>query len=118
MDDYLVLAEDLARFDLVDIEGGLDDIARYPKRDGETAFPECAKLKQAVIERKLVREAAEIRKAEADDAAYAKDHPEEFMTFGELMKMPEAQGIMQKLEMEHRKACCAAIQTPRSLVEK
>jgi hypothetical protein len=61
----LVLAEDLAHFDLRDIEGGFADIAKYPRREGETTFPELGRLKQAVIERKLVREADEIRATEA-----------------------------------------------------
>jgi len=98
--DYLVLAEDLAKFSIEDIAAGLEDLAKYPRKEGETAFPEIARLKQPIIERKLVREAEEIRKQEAEEAQYAKDHPEEFMTFGDLMKTPEAAGVMQKLSME------------------
>lgn len=63
--DYSVLADDLAKYELGDIGGGLDDIAKYPRREGETAFPELPRLKRAIVERKLVREAAEIKAQEA-----------------------------------------------------
>lgn len=64
--DYLVLAEDLEKFDLRDIGGGLADIAKIPRREGETAFPEIGRMKQAIVERKLDREADEIRQMECE----------------------------------------------------
>lgn len=99
LEDYLVLSEDLVKFDLGDVQAGLDDIARYPRREGETAFPESARLKHAIIERKMEREAVAIRKAEAVELRYIKDHPEEFITMGELMRTTEWRGMMRKVEM-------------------
>jgi hypothetical protein len=95
-DDYLVLAEDLSKFDLDDVEGGLDDIAKYPRREGETAFPELARLKQAVIERKLLREADEIRADEAREAKYRAEHPEEFISAAAFWADPEVRAILSK----------------------
>lgn len=100
--DYLVLAEDLMKFDLRDISGGLDDIAKYPRKDGETAFPELPRLKQAILERKLLREAEEIRQREAEEAKYRAEHPEEFISWKELLESPEAKRVMQRLDMARR----------------
>jgi hypothetical protein len=84
MADYLVLADDLVKYDLEDIAKGLDDIAKYPRREGETAFPEFARLRQAIGERRLTREAEEIRKMEAELAEYRKAHPGEFCTLKDI----------------------------------
>jgi hypothetical protein len=86
MADYLVLADDLVKYDLEDIAKGLDDIAKYPRREGETAFPEFARLRQAIGERRLTREAEEIRKMEAELAEYRKDHPDEFCTLKDIFE--------------------------------
>jgi len=95
MADYLVLAEDLAKFSIVDIAAGLEDLAKYPRREGETAFPEIARLKQPIIERKLVREAEEIRnKAEAAEDAERKANPEAYMSAREFWGDPEVKAIL------------------------
>jgi hypothetical protein len=92
----LVLADDLKHFQIGDITGGLDDIAKYPRHEGETAFPELPRLKQAIIERKLVREAEEVRKAEAEETEYAKAHPEEFISARDFWGSPEVRAILAK----------------------
>jgi hypothetical protein len=84
--DYLVLAEDLVKFELDDIAGGLDDLAKYARRQGETSFPELAILKAAIVDRRLVREAAAERRREAEEAAYRRAHPEAFCTFADVLK--------------------------------
>lgn len=88
--DYLVLAEELVKFDERDIAAGLDDVAKYPRREGETAFPELPRLKQAIIERKLTREAEEQREQEREQARYREEHPEEFCTMGDVFREWEA----------------------------
>lgn len=88
--DYLVLAEDLLKFELHDIAGGLDDLAKYPRRQGETSFPELATLKAVIVDRKVTREAAAERQREAREAEYRRMHPEAFCTFAEVLKEWEA----------------------------
>lgn len=100
--DYDIYAEELVRFDLGDIDAACIDLAKYPRKDGETAFPELPRLKQAIVERKLLREAAEIRQREADEAKYRAEHPDEFMSWKELLESPEAKAVMQKLDMARR----------------
>ena len=100
--DYDVFAEELVKFDMRDIEAGLDDLAKYPRKDGETAFPELPRIKQAIVERKLTREAEEIRKQEADAAEYRKAHPEEFMSWKEFWESPEVGKLKEKLDMARR----------------
>jgi hypothetical protein len=92
----LVLGEDLAHLDIRDVRGGLDDISKYPRREGQTAFPELATLKAAIIERKLVREANEARRQEAEEIAYAKAHPEEFMSAKDFWDSAEVLAIVKK----------------------
>lgn len=92
----MVLAEDLQKFDLRDTAGGLDDIAKYPRREGETAFPDLATLKAAILERKLVREAEEVRADEAREAKYRSEHPEEFMSAAEFWGAEDVKAIMAK----------------------
>lgn len=92
-----MLGEDLLRFELEDIASGLDDIARYPRREGETAFPEMARLKQAVAERKAVRESAENRRRDAEMEKYRKDHPEEFISWRDFWIDPAAQDLARKI---------------------
>jgi hypothetical protein len=97
------MAEDLVRSDGRDIRDGLDDIAKYPRREGETAFPEVAVMKRAIGERRLLREAGELQKQEADEAVYRSEHPEEFVTWKEVLESPEAQGVLQKIDMAKRR---------------
>lgn len=84
-EDYLVLAEDLERFDLQDVRQGLEDIGRRPRREGETAFPESGRLIQAVTERKLTRDAEELRRYERAMEQARKENPEQFMSFSQLL---------------------------------
>lgn len=86
MADYLVLAEDLERFELQDIRCGLDDIGVKPRREGETAFPGSGVLRQAVLERKLLREGEELRRYERAMDEYRKKNPEHFMSFHQLIE--------------------------------
>jgi hypothetical protein len=101
--DYDVFAEDLVHFQIQDIEAGLDDLAKFPRRDGETAFPELPRMKQAIIERKLTREAAEIRQQEADEAQHRRDHPEDYVTWKDIWESPEGQRLKERMQMEKQK---------------
>lgn len=100
--DYLVLADDLLRFDLRDIAAGLDDIGKAPRRDGETAFPELGRLLGAIGDRRVRREAEE-EQAEALRAANERDsNPEQYISWKEIMSSPEATSLMNKLAMAKR----------------
>jgi hypothetical protein len=84
--DYLVLAEDLMRFEMEDIRMGLDDLGNQSRRDGQTAFPDWPTLKQAVAERKLLRAAEDLRNHERLMEQARRENPELFMSFHELMR--------------------------------
>lgn len=92
----MVLAEDLSHMDLHDICGGLADIAKYPRRDGETAFPELPTLKNAIIERKILRQADDDRRQEAEEEKYRSEHPEEFISAKEFWGAEDVRAIMAK----------------------
>jgi hypothetical protein len=62
--DYRVLSEDLAQFELEDIERGLDDLGERPRELGETAFPDWPALKEAVMKYARPRRAQEKKRRE------------------------------------------------------
>lgn len=113
-EDYLVLAEDIEKFDERDIKLGLEDLAKYPRREGETAFPELPRIKQAIVERKLTREAKEIRDQEAEQARYRAEHPEEFCTLAEVLQEWEATRKPSKRDEEREQS----IARNRAICEK
>lgn len=84
--DYQVFASDLEPFEIADIEAGTFAIAQIPKEKGDTAFPEIADIKQAVVMAGRSRRTAEARERRiADEAAERRrreTHPEEFEAFG------------------------------------
>lgn len=84
--DYLVLAEDLQRFEIEDIRLGLDDLGNQQRRDGQTAFPDLATLKSAVSERKLMRSAEDLRNYEKAMEEYRCQNPEQFMSLSQLIE--------------------------------
>jgi hypothetical protein len=57
--DYLVLAEDLTRYELPDVQVAFDAIAERPRAEGETAFPDVGTLKMECRRVKVARRDSE-----------------------------------------------------------
>jgi hypothetical protein len=84
--DYLVFAEDLMDFEMMDIQSGLESLSSRPRNEGETAFPEVAVMVAEVQAAGRIRRIAEVRERrladEAREAARRRTHPEEFEPIG------------------------------------
>jgi len=96
--DYLVLADDLMTFDLLDVISGLDALGRMPRREGETAFPGAAALQEGCrVTRNARRDAgAQERQNRQDEEErqHRQEHPEEYISVAELLKELKAKNPM------------------------
>ena len=86
--DYQVFASDLEHFDLIDLETAMLGIAKKPRGEGETAFPEIQAIVEAAQKASRDRRIAAARECKmADEAAERRrmiTHPEEFETTDDI----------------------------------
>jgi len=66
--DYIVLATDLERFELVDIEAGLEALGWTDRREGETGFPTLAIMAAFIKASSVSRLNAKIQPCELCDS--------------------------------------------------
>jgi hypothetical protein len=88
-----VFASDLEHFDIIDLETAMLGIARKPRAEGETAFPEIQAIVEAAQkasrDRRIAGERERRMADEARERLRRQTHPEEFETIGpdDLAKM-------------------------------
>lgn len=83
-EDYKVYASDLEKFDLLHIDLALQALCRHPRQPGESAFPEVARIIEAIKDVKRARAIPEF-----DHAAYMRDvraHPERYVRVGDVIR--------------------------------
>lgn len=90
-EDYQVYANDLEKYDLLDIEAGIN--ALPPKRDGQTAFPDTDTILEAIRgvirERRVVEASSERDRIWEQRVKYCQEHPEEREMNAEVLNQVE-----------------------------
>jgi hypothetical protein len=109
----LTFADDLSIYQLGDIDKALMVMASVPRRDGETAFPEVATIREAI--RGVKRGRAERSAIDKENAriAHFKAHPELYETSEELKAMTKRieekfsfDAPRREIEIQHREESC------------
>lgn len=76
-------------FPLEDIAVSLDSIAKTPRREGETAFPEIAVLigsvKSVGRDKRIAENKERLRLSDSEERQHRIDHPEEYFPISELV---------------------------------
>lgn len=94
--DYLLLADDLSKCDMRDIEAGLTHLAQQPREPGETAFPDLGSMLSRInwaANRRLEAEDTQRRNEEREaKERHMREHPEEYGPIGKQAERRDSNG--------------------------